>query len=122
MSRRLGGRVAVSSCFLALMTSMGCGSGGASRPDGAGAEGCGVAIADTAPVVCSTVGVTHAPLMVHNTCGALTIQMFWVNYQCAEMSYGTVAPGQTFNNNSWVSHPWRLRDATTHTLLREIPA
>jgi hypothetical protein len=85
------------------------------------AQGCGAAIAESTPTVCSTAGVTHAELMVHNTCGALTIEMFWVNYQCAEMTYGTVAPGQTFVNNSWVSHPWRLRDAATHALLREIP-
>jgi hypothetical protein len=138
MPSRFGISVALS-CSLAVTAPLGCGSGGSKMADGEagamseadamdaasetgdGAEACGVAIADAMPLVCSVAGVTHAELVIHNTCGALTIEMFWVDYKCGEVSYGTIAPGQTFDNNSWVSHPWRLRNATTHALLREIP-
>jgi len=81
---------------------------------------CGKAIPDAKPATCSTQGTTAASLTIQNNCSGLTLEVFWVNYQCGEISYGTIAPGQKFQSNSYVTHPWRLRDASTHILLREI--
>jgi hypothetical protein len=95
----------------------GAGAGGATA-----VSGCGDALPDVKATVCSTAGTTHALLTVHNECPALTVEMFWMSYACVETSYGTIAPGGTFQSNSFLTHPWRLRDAETHVLLKEIPA
>jgi len=64
---------------------------------------------------------TVAELVVSNGCPASTIEIFWIDYGCEEVSYGQVAPGRRFSVSSFATHPWRIRDAITHVLLREIP-
>jgi hypothetical protein len=48
-----------------------------------------------------------------------TVRLFWVDYACNEVAYGVVGPGQTHVQQTFVSHPWRVRDASTNALYKE---
>lgn len=40
-------------------------------------------------------------------------KLFWLNYQGQEQQYAELAPGASHSVNTFVSHPWRLREATS---------
>jgi hypothetical protein len=46
--------------------------------------------------------------------------VYWVDYHGAEVLKGHLRPGETFYQHTFDTHPWRIRDAGTGTLLREI--
>lgn len=48
-----------------------------------------------------------------------TIDLFWVDYQCTEVKYATLAPGASRAQPTFVGHPWRLRDSVTGALYKE---
>jgi hypothetical protein len=94
--------------------------------DGAGisdaqADGSPDALVDVPPTTCSLTGNTAAMLTIKNNFPAITVTPYWINYSCVEQAFPNIAPGATGSFNSWVTHPWRVRDSATHTLLAEIP-
>jgi hypothetical protein len=71
--------------------------------------------------VCSCLGDTHAPLTVTNN-GPFDIDMWWFDYSCGEQYFATVqGDGGTWSNNTFETHPWRIRDTFSEALLVEIP-
>jgi VHL beta domain len=76
-----------------------------------------VRLPDEPPTVCSTPGRVE-PLELVNTC-AETVDVFWVDYQCRETFAGRVAPGESFEQRTFDTHPWRVRDHATHRLIKE---
>jgi hypothetical protein len=93
---------------------------GVAAPEAAPADPCGQPIHDQKPAVCSMPGTESALLTITNGCTTRALEVFWVNHQCTELSYGKLAPGQRFESKSSLGHYWRLRDATSQVLLREI--
>ena len=95
----------------------------ASNPDGAtsiNAEG-GAPLPGPPPSVCSLLGDTPAPFQVTNN-SPCAIDVWWVGYDCKEVYYGTAAPGGgTFSNDTFETHPWRLRLAGSEELVEELP-
>jgi hypothetical protein len=74
------------------------------------------------PTTCSLNTQTAATLTITNKCAATTLELFWVNYGCNESAYGKIMPGTSFTQNTYKTHPWRLRNAVTGELLVDIPA
>jgi hypothetical protein len=77
-----------------------------------------VRIADHEPTVCSEDSARRESLELVNTCGA-TVDVFWVDYRCRETFTARVLPGETFRQNTYDTHPWRVRDHQTHHLIKE---
>lgn len=73
-----------------------------------------------AAVTCSTLGDAAAGLVVNNDCTE-SIDLWWVDYGCAEQFYQTVASGSSATQPSFVTHPWRLRLADAGRVVKEIP-
>ena len=78
-------------------------------------------IEDTIPMECSIESVTDSSLSIYNDCESVSIEVFWVAYDCGEVSYGIRGPTETFQIPSYDTHPWRIRNAETGELMREIP-
>jgi hypothetical protein len=78
-----------------------------------------LSLPDTTPTTCSTNG---EPLLLElvNTCGEETVDLYWVNYQCKEVFYRQLAPGETWTQSTFATHPWRVREHTSHRLLKEV--
>lgn len=70
---------------------------------------------------CSSSSNDAASITITNDCKMVTLEAFWVKYDCSEESYGTIAPGKTWQLGSYETHPWRLRNADTGDLLYAIP-
>ncbi len=47
------------------------------------------------------------------------VDIYWVNYQCQEVKYNTLSPGQSYRQRTYITHPWRIRDSQTGTTLGE---
>jgi hypothetical protein len=48
-----------------------------------------------------------------------SVDLFWADYQCKELSYGTIGPGASHLQQTFVGHVWRLRDTATGALYKE---
>ena len=55
-------------------------------------------------------GNTSISLSVTNNTSH-TIQVFWVDYKGAHVPKGTVKPGHTWTQSTWIDHPWVFGDA-----------
>jgi hypothetical protein len=77
--------------------------------------------ADTTPTLCSQSGTVGAKITFVNNCTTLTVKLIWIDYQCVEKPYPTLAPGQSVVVDSYVTHPWRIRDSANGKLLKEVP-
>ena len=62
--------------------------------------------------VCSLVGEVATPFTIVNT-GDVSVQYNWVDYDCKEVEYGVLAPGESVIVETFETHPWVLRDADT---------
>lgn len=72
---------------------------------------------------CSKSSSQPITLTFRNRTPDITLNIFWVDYGCSERSYGTIPPGADHVQQTFVTHPWRLRDARTGALLKEfVPA
>jgi hypothetical protein len=81
----------------------------------------GGALPGPPPTACSLLGDIHAPLQVTNN-SPCPIEMWWVDYNCQEQSYGIVGPsGGSWSNDTWDTNPWRIRLVGSEQLLLEIP-
>jgi hypothetical protein len=76
---------------------------------------------DGPPTACSTKPNRDANYLIVNATKA-PIEAFWVDYQCKEISYGRIDPGDEREQATFYTHPWRFRDAQTHKLLYELAA
>lgn len=76
---------------------------------------------DAVPTMCSLNDAASAQITFINNC-TVSVKQEWVDYACAEMEYATIAPGQSWVQPTYVTHPWRIRDAATNRLLKEVPA
>ncbi len=56
----------------------------------------------------------------NNRSSSVVIQ--WVNQSCGEVTYKTLAPGQTWVTSTTVNHVWRVKDSATGNLLLEVTA
>lgn len=50
------------------------------------------------------------------------VKVFWVNYQGKEECYYGLAPGQSYTQRTFATHPWRVRDMFDGKVLAEIVA
>jgi VHL beta domain len=79
------------------------------------------AAGDGGPTVCSIDGDAGATITFVNHCTARTVSTYWVDYSCGEQFYADLAPDASMDQPTFFTHPWRLRDKTTHELLKEVP-
>lgn len=76
---------------------------------------------DAPPMACSETAMDGASLSVFNDCLGLTVEVYWVDYNCVENYYGFADPGSAFTIGTFETHAWRVRNASTGELMREIP-
>ena len=46
----------------------------------------------------------------------------WIGYDCRKHFYEGIPVNGTFTQHTFVTHPWRIRDAQTLDLIRDVPA
>jgi hypothetical protein len=76
-----------------------------------------VEVPDYVPTVCSKPGREEG-MEVVNTCGD-AVDVYWVDFKCRESFVGKLAPGETLGQNTYDTHPWRVRDHATRRLIKE---
>ena len=76
--------------------------------------------ADAPPAECSHTWDTPTTVKWVNASRDRTVQTYWVDYQCREVFYQDVPPGATAVQQTFTTHPWRVRDRATHRLLMDI--
>ena len=76
-----------------------------------------VALADGPPTECSQDGNPEALELV-NTCRE-AVDIYWVDYKCREVFAGRAAPGEAWDQHTFDTHPFRVRDHATHRLIKE---
>jgi hypothetical protein len=108
-------------CAFALAWAVGCGpssggagtdgattsDAGATMADSAAAAGGCAAIAEVMPTVCSMAGAARNAVFTNNC--PVPVEIWWVTFQCGEQFYQRLAPGQSYTQPSFVTHPWRAR-------------
>lgn len=88
----------------------------ASYRDGEVADG---SLADAAPPeICSAQNGPGTGMRVTNTTNEV-VASFWVDFECNELPYQSIPPGETRDQMSFVGHVWRFRRADGR-LLRQI--
>jgi hypothetical protein len=50
------------------------------------------------------------------------VKVLWIDYNGQEVLYRTLAPGESYVQSTYVTHPWRLRDAVAGRTLRTMVA
>ncbi len=76
-----------------------------------------VELLDREPTVCSTPG-RHVSMEISNACGE-AVDLFWVDFKCRETFVARLEPGASIPQQTFDTHPWRVRDHETHRLLKE---
>lgn len=76
---------------------------------------------DGPPRVCSQNSNASATFRVVNGCATEAIEVFWVNYDCDEITYEVISPGNEWEIDSYDTHPWRIRASSDLRLLAEVP-
>ncbi len=71
------------------------------------------------PIENDTVPV-FVPISIENNTG-VAINIFVVNVQNQEESYGTCAPSGTFTHSALIGQIWVVRDAESGTVWKRIP-
>ncbi len=79
-----------------------------------------LALPEGVPRVCATASSDSAEVAFFNDCESQTVSVYWVDYNCNEIFYFDVDAGDTATLFTFATHPWRVRDAATDTLLAEI--
>lgn len=79
----------------------------ASKPD-AGMDG---------PPVCSSRDTSTARLHFVNATKDEIVFLYWVDWDCHEVFYGTLKPAQEADQDTFMGHVWHLRSAKTGALL-----
>lgn len=69
---------------------------------------------------CSAASTQAVNLPFRNAFSDRTVRLFWVDTSCREIAYSAIASGQTFVQQTFVGHVWRVRDASTNALYKEV--
>jgi ELWxxDGT repeat protein len=77
---------------------------------------------DGPPASCSITGTEPASITFVNACATESVEVWWVDYACGEQFFRTLAPDESYTQQSFVTHPWRIRELGSHRLLKEVPA
>ena len=128
-------RVAAVGALLGSLALAGClegdpnplvGTGSSSGSSGTSASSSGASSGQAAPLptitpsnVCSQNSVQATTLTFQNSSGR-NLQLFWVDYTCKEVSYGSLGPAESKDMPTFLTHPWRVRDAETSALYKEL--
>lgn len=59
---------------------------------------------------CSAFGEGQAVLLFVNDSSSTNVRFFWVDPQCRESLYGTLAPGEEQRQSTYGGHVWVVRD------------
>ncbi|HVH42773.1 MAG TPA: hypothetical protein VM925_10540 [Labilithrix sp.] len=78
-----------------------------------------VSVREGPPQLCSVPG-RPVRMEVVNGCASEAVDLFWVDYGCKEIFYKRLEPGATFEQSTFDTHPWRIRSAQSHKLLRDV--
>ncbi|MDQ3584026.1 MAG: hypothetical protein M3495_21615 [Pseudomonadota bacterium] len=62
---------------------------------------------------------TTATLEIKNE-SAKHVRLFWIDYTGQEVFYHELSPGERYVQQTFVTHPWRIREATSGQLLTEM--
>lgn len=65
-------------------------------------------------------GSTSIHIIFRNTTKQ-TLSVYWVNYQGQDVLYSTLGPRQSYTQQTYVTHPWRVKESEGH-LVKEIIA
>jgi hypothetical protein len=68
---------------------------------------------------CSVDGSTRVSIAVINTSATASYEVYWVDYECEEVYKGSIGPGERWDQRTYLSHPWHIRDADTGELVQE---
>jgi hypothetical protein len=85
-----------------------------------GTASCGATLTNSTPTVCSGAGTTEVTFFVNDLCSTGSVDVYWVDFNCHEVFYGTINANAPYNGEAFVTDAWRLRDHATQALLREI--
>lgn len=55
---------------------------------------------------CSLSGDTAATVEFSNDTGVVPIEIYGLDYECNRVSYATLNPGESYVQQTYVSHPW----------------
>ena len=73
------------------------------------------------PTACSVTGDISITLhFVNNT--DRVVDMYWISYDCQETFYYELQPGEFYDQQTFVTHPWVIRDVETGTPLAALVA
>lgn len=79
-------------------------------------SGGGWTIHDGGQRPCSVSSNTSASIVFRNQ-GGSTIEQWWVDFDCDEVSYGTIQPGASATRSSYATHRWRIRRVSDNAIL-----
>lgn len=97
------------------------GTGSSTSSGGNSSSSSGAPVPTVQPgAACSVQSTQAVNLPFRNAFEDRSVQIFWVDYQCRESLYRVLAPGETHVQTTYVSHPWRVRDAVTGALYKEV--
>jgi VHL beta domain len=68
---------------------------------------------------CNPGGGNNAKSVEFANLGATAVDVKWLNFQCGETFYRTVPGGQSYVQQTYVSHLWRFYEVGTGRLLKE---
>lgn len=96
------------------------GDAGSSSSTTAAVGGClGDPLPEVALVECSDSDREEVDLTIDNACD-FAVEVFWVAYDCGEVSYQVISGGNSWGTQTYATHPWRIRAAQGGELLLEI--
>lgn len=55
--------------------------------------------------------------MTFTNASSRTVNVIWISFDCAEVLYQTLGPGQSYLQNTYLTHPWIVRDASSGALV-----
>jgi hypothetical protein len=67
---------------------------------------------------CSSNGGNSINFSMTNLHGS-SVDLYWVNFQCGETKYATIANNGVANQQTYVNHVWRVRTTSGQTFLAE---
>ena len=73
------------------------------------------------PNLRSVLGTTAVNVTFENPT-ARAVRVYWVDYEGREIFYQELAPRTSYEQATYATHPWRVREVGTNTLVREFIA
>ena len=106
--------------FASIVLSTCCLDGDPNPTEGQTSSGVGsTGTPDAGSSACSKTSTQPVNLPFRNAFTDRSVRLFWVDPTCKEVPYSVLAPGQSYVQQTFVTHLWRVRDNTTHVLYKE---